>query len=347
VNDAPIDLQQVRREIEAEVRARRADGTYPAGYERELDALFARFAPINAATDLDAALDRVEEAIAIDPIIPTASNKPALAQVKKAEAKLIGWYHAWVAQEVTEMGVAVWQTLRLLRGRLESLERSVGLATRAHEEGSHIPPERDDTVWSGIVTEALRGVTGRIAVGEAGRGDLVAALTDAGIDAYGVEPRVDLADEAIGRGLEIRVDDVFGHLRSVAPGDLEAMVLRACVEQLPTGEVLSLVDLVAKRLPAGGRLVVCTISPAAWGRERTEVEADLAVGRPLHGSTWQSVLERHGFVDVDVRACGGTALQPVPDSNPDAAVINHDLARISSALFGPDAFTVTGTRAPS
>ena len=302
---------------------------------------------MNAATDLDAALDRVEEAIVIDPIIPTASNKPMLAQVKKAEARAIGWYHAWVAQEVTEMGVATWQTLRLLRGRLESLERSVGLATRAHEEGSHIAPERDDSIWAGIVIGALRGVTGRVAVGEAGRGDLVAALTDAEIDAYGVEPRVDLADAAIGRGLEIRLDNVFGHLRSVTPGDLEAIVLRACVEQLPTGEILSLVDLVASDSPREAGWWCAPSRPgrgaASGPRSKPTSRSDarctgLRGDRSSNGTASSTSrcnrrAERHSIrspTRIPTRPCSTT------------------ISLASRACCSdPDAFTVTGTRAPS
>ena len=43
--DQPLDLDRLRREIDAEVRARRASGAYPPGFERELDAVFARYAP--------------------------------------------------------------------------------------------------------------------------------------------------------------------------------------------------------------------------------------------------------------------------------------------------------------
>ena len=56
-----IDLDEVRREIDEEVRARRAAGEYPPGFERELDALFAQFAPAEASDDFDTSLERAEE----------------------------------------------------------------------------------------------------------------------------------------------------------------------------------------------------------------------------------------------------------------------------------------------
>ena len=60
-SDAPdLDLQQVLREIDDEVRARRAAGEFPPGMERELDLLFARFAPPTVSGDnLDGLLEAV------------------------------------------------------------------------------------------------------------------------------------------------------------------------------------------------------------------------------------------------------------------------------------------------
>src|SRR5205085_5514191 len=143
--------------------------------------------------------------------------------------------------------------------------------------------------------------TGRIAVVECGSGELVAALTGAGLDAYGVEPRAAIADEALQRGLEVRVDSSTAHLQAVAPGALEGIVLRALVERLPLGELLTLIDTAAARLAPGGRLVVCSLQRDAWGRDATAAEADLVPGHPLLGQTWVTLLGEQGFHDV--RAC--------------------------------------------
>jgi hypothetical protein len=131
----------------------------------------------------------------------------------------------------------------------------------------------------------------------------------------------------------------------VTPGDLGAVVLRGCVERRPTGELLELVDLVASRLAPGGVIVVCSVSPETWGRARTEIEADLAIGRPLHASTWESVLAARHFSGIDVHPCGSPdPLQTLPAEHPDAVVLNGNLARISGLLFAADAFVVVGAR---
>ncbi|MET1002313.1 MAG: hypothetical protein ABWZ15_10930, partial [Acidimicrobiia bacterium] len=201
-----IDLDEVRREIDAEVRARRAAGDYPPGFERELDALFAQFAPAEASDDFDTALERAEESVALEPVIPIASRNPLLATMKRIVSKLIGWYHVWLVQQVTTLGATITHTLRLLGRRVDTLETATGSVERVRVAGAAVAPVRDDDVWRELVVTSARGVDGRVAVAECGDGALVAALVGAGADAYGVEPRAALADAAIANGLEIRVD---------------------------------------------------------------------------------------------------------------------------------------------
>jgi hypothetical protein len=58
-------------------------------------------------------------------------------------------------------------------------------------------------------------------------------------------------DAARRRGVDVRLDDVTGHLQAVAPGDLAGVVLRACVERMAAGELLQLLDLATRALRAG------------------------------------------------------------------------------------------------
>ena len=174
-----VDITKLAAEIEAEVRARRASGEYPPGFERELDALFARFAPPEVSTDFDAALEKSEDLVLVDPVVPVASNNPVLGVVKKVVSKLIGWYHVWIAQQITAIAVAINNALRLLGKKVADLEHITGDQARARTIGARLPAERDDAVWTTQVVGALRGCAGRIAVVECGRGELLGALDDA------------------------------------------------------------------------------------------------------------------------------------------------------------------------
>jgi len=303
----PVDVHKLAAEIEAEVRARRAAGEYPPGFEREMDALFARFAPPEVSTDFDGALERSEELVLLEPVIPVASRNPAFRLVKTVIAKFIGFYHAWLSQQITAIAVAVNNALRLLGKRVTELEHITGEVARARTAGARLPAPRDDAAWSGAVVDALRGCPGRVAVVECGRGELLSALADAGFDTYGVEPHREIADDALGRGLEVRVDAAYAHLQAVGEHALDAIVLRAAVERVTLGELLQLVQMASTRLTDGGRLVVCSVHPDAWGRGATAAEADLLPGRPIRPGTWAVLLPEQGFADVRTIAVGDDA----------------------------------------
>jgi len=307
LSDDHVDMQKLAGEIEAEVRARRAAGEYPPGFERDLDRLFDRFAPPEVSTDFDAALERAEDLVIIDPVIPVASRNAGLGAVKRVEARLLSWYHVWLAQQISALATAINTAMRLLGARVEELEHVTGDVARARGVGARLPAIRDDTVWTSAVVDACKECNGRVAVVECGDGALLAALVDAGLDGYGVEPRATIADAARARGLEVRTDDGTAHLHAVGAGALGGLVLRGLVERAQLGELLLLVDAAASKLATGGRLVVCSMRASAWGEGATAAEADLVAGHPLHPETWRAVLPEQGFSDVEVHEAGAGA----------------------------------------
>jgi SAM-dependent methyltransferase len=330
VSSPPLDFDRLRHEIDAEVRARRASGAYPPGFERDLDAVFARYAPAGASDDLQSVIDEAEEAAGIDLAIPTASEKRGGAIVKRLLAKVFTWYHSFLAGQLVNFAGAVVAALRVLGHRVEELENVTGHSTRAHDETSRLPATPPGAEWTDGVVDALRGTEGRVLVAECGSGDLLAALATVGIDAYGVEPRLAMADAAAARGLEVRADDVETHLRAVKSQELAAAVLVGVVDRAATGELLDLVDLVVDRLGADATLVVLSSGPAAPTRGAQAVAADLSPGRPVHPETWSYLLETKGFETVSVRE-HPTAFEPVPGDDAQAKVINENLARLFSS----------------
>lgn len=307
MTDDHVDIHKLAAEIEAEVRARRAAGEYPPGFERELDRLFDRFAPPEVSNDFDAALERAEDLVIVDPVIPVASRSPVLGVVKRVMSKLLGWYHVWLAQQISALATAINTALRLLGARVVELEHATGDIARARGVGARIAAVRDDGAWEAPVTNALHGCAGRIALVECGDGALLGALVSSGLDAYGVEPRAAIADLALGRGLEVRVDDGAAHLHAVGATALGGLVLRGLVERAPLGELLLLIDAAAAKLAPGGRLVICSLRREVWGHDATAAEADLVAGHPLHPDTWEAVLPDLGFADVQVHPAGAGA----------------------------------------
>lgn len=308
-----VDLPRLLAEIDEEVRSRRASGDFPPGMERELDLLFARFAPATvSADDLDGLLQSAERSSFINPDPPTESRIPAVSFLKRVERKLLGWFFRFLAQQVTAFGASVVRALRLLGRRVEALEAATPGANEALLElaRSVARPASAGSAVDAVVGH-VAGSGGRILVAEAGDGAVLEALRAAGADAYGVEPRADRAESLVLAGADVRRDDARSHLAAVADGALGGLVLAGVVDRAALGVKLALVARAAEVLPPGGRLALIGSDPATWGTD-DPIEADLAPGRPLHAETWSHLLGEHGFTQIGaVAADGRTVLTAV------------------------------------
>ena len=124
--DPPIDVVQVMAEIEEEARRRRAAGDLPVARERELDELFLAHRPCRVAGgDLGDALQRVDGAIFVDPVVPIDSNRKAGAAVKKGMRSLSLWYVGWLTHQINQFASATSRSLHIIERRLGELERKV------------------------------------------------------------------------------------------------------------------------------------------------------------------------------------------------------------------------------
>jgi hypothetical protein len=299
MTDSSLDLSKVLREIDDEVRARRAAGDFPPGMERDLDLVFARFAPANVnGDDLDAVIEAADRTSFVDPDPPVESRIRAVSYLKRVERKLLGWFFRYLAQQVTAFAGVVVQALRLLGRRIEALEEATPGANPALLDTVR---RADRTSLEGglvaAVADHLRGVRGRVLVTEAGDGALLRALAE--LDVYGVEPRADVVESAALAGLEMRAGEPLEHLRAVDGGALEGIVLLGVVDRVPLGTQLALVERAAAALGTGGRLALVGSRPEAWG-SANPIEADLAPGRPLRPATWVHLLEQQGFLGSTV-----------------------------------------------
>lgn len=328
-----LDHDKLLAEINEEVQRRRDSGDIPADLERELDLVFARFAPVDALeADFEQVLTRAEQSTFIDTIAPVESSRPVVPFLKRIIRKVIGWYVRYVAQQTTGFAHAIARAVRLLGERVDVLEQASPTAA------PRLPSTTKDVGhWAPIVVERLQaaGVTGRVLHADAGDGSLLAALVEAGFDAYGVDP----VPQAGARLHEVREDAVDVHLRAVPDDALGAVVLSGCVDRMPMGAQLRVVDLAVAKAPV---VIVIGRDPAAWQRSQPAIQVDLAPGRPLHAETWAHLLDERGCATEVVQGPAGEgALQPVPKGD---KVLNANIERLNAVLFGPSSFAVIGRR---
>jgi hypothetical protein len=359
----PVDLARVVAELEAEVARKRASGELPPAVERDLDLLFARYAPAGATgTDFDALIARADNSWFVDLGVPTASNLPGVALVKRVLRKLMTWYLRFITNQLSAFGHTVVEALRTLGGRVDRIEQAIpGVSPLVASEAEHQAPPASLGAWEDAVvalmttapTSTSRSApivraTGRVLHGDAGDGAVVDRLDAAGLDVYGVDGRHGQLAGARRPGLDLRPDDTLEHLRKLGNAVLGGLILCGVVERLPLGSLLELVDRSEAVLADGARIVVVSPHPGAAlvGGGRALVDADLAPGRPLHPETWQHLLGTRGFRDVEVRLADAPgALTPVPGDDDAIRVLNANLTRLDTVLFPPASFLVTAVRA--
>ena len=326
----PFDHKRLLAEIEDDVRRKRESGELPPHLERELDIVFARYAPVRALEgDFDQVLERAEQSTFIDVLAPLASARPGVPHVKRVVRKAIVWVIRYVAQQASGFNEAITRAVRLLGKRVDALEEATGMRSVTLFEGE-VPAVAlpDAEHWIPVLVGALGDVGGRVLHVECGDAALVRAMADKGIDAYGVRPTT----EPPPPDLDVRTDGAVEHLGKVPEGALAGLVLSGCVDRFPKAALLRLADQAVARLAAGGVLAVVGTDPLTWERERSPVEVDLGAGRPLHAETWAHLLRERG---LDVAAVHNG---PRPNAAPDVA--GEWAARVDALLFPPSSFAV-------
>jgi hypothetical protein len=301
--DTRAYLEQVRREIDDEVRARRAAGDFPPSFERKLDELFARFTPTGTADDhFTEALKLADRSAYFDIDVPTGSRRTSRGLVKWSLWQAEAWFVRYVVTQLNHFAASSMRVLHLLDERLSEMEREMeSLTPPPLPEEELVPPGADVGVFSEFIVTRFASngkPKGRILHAECGDGAFLKTLREAQLDSYGIDPGTKGADMAVQAGLDVRRDDVIGHLGSVASEALGGLVLSGCVDRMSLSERRRLIQLAELKLVQGGTLAVVGTAPEAWEPSVGPVVADLAPGRPLHLETWAYLLGQSGFTDI-------------------------------------------------
>jgi len=293
-------LDEVQRDIDDEVRRRRASGDLPLDVERDLDQQFLRHSPLGGrGAALRDMLRLVDASVFIDPVVPVDSRRPGGATVKRGLRSLSLWYLRYVTHQVSEFATAVSRALHVLDAQVTDLRRTVDAFPVAPSVVVEVPwAHHRGAWWASEVAAGLTGHAGRVLHAACGDGWLVTALVDGGVDAYGVDPRSRVRNSELVT-LDLRVEDVSEHLGAVAPGSLHAVVLSGVVEGSGYGERVKLLEEAVRCLVPSGALFVHSLTPASWADDDAPLEADMVSARPFRPRTWGPVLADLG-VDATV-----------------------------------------------
>jgi O-antigen chain-terminating methyltransferase len=141
-----------------------------------------------------------------------------------------------------------------------------------------------------------------------GRGELLAALKTAGVQARGVDANAEMAAIARERGLDAEHGDALGFLVALPDESLGGLIATQVVEHLEPAYLLRLIDTAWQKLRRGAPIVLETINVACWLGFFGSYLRDFTHVRPIHPDTLQFLLRAAGFERVEIRYSA-----PVPD----------------------------------
>jgi SAM-dependent methyltransferase len=137
-----------------------------------------------------------------------------------------------------------------------------------------------------------------------GRGELLALLRDAGIEARGVDASADMVAFARAEGLVVEQATAHDALAACADGSLGAVAALQLLEHLPPPDLVSLLELAHAKLRPGGLLIAETIDPSSMAALRNYY-ADLTHAQPLVPETLELLVRGAGFRETETISLNG------------------------------------------
>lgn len=294
-HDDPIAYaRRLQAEVEAAAAVRRRREPELARLERDIERAWSGVAPPGAVGEQnELLLDRAERLSYIDVDVDVGDRR-GVSQVKRSIRKLIYWYLRYVADQLSVLHNVMVRLLRRVDDRLDAIEDALDISVGGGGLGDPTPDV--GPVAARSIAEHMAGSPGPVAVVSCAEGATVAALTAAGITAYGVDVDAERIVTGSGEGLDLRPTDPIAHLGGLESGALGGVVLRGVAEELALAALKRLVDSAAVAIASGGRLVVAVDDPAT----RDVVDRELRAGRGVSPETWAHIVERCGFAGETV-----------------------------------------------
>ncbi len=142
-----------------------------------------------------------------------------------------------------------------------------------------------------------------------GRGELLALLKEAGIQARGLDLNHEMVEMCRERGLDAAEGDALDYLSGLADESLGGLIASQVVEHFEPGYLLRFLEVAYHKLRPGSKIVLETINPACWVAFFESYIRDLTHVRPLHPETLKFLLLSSGYATVDI-----VFRAPVPES---------------------------------
>lgn len=183
-----------------------------------------------------------------------------------------------------------------------------------------------------------------------GRGEFLALLREAGIEAVGVDSDPDMVETCRSDGLAVEHDDAVAYLERLEDGSLGGVFAAQVVEHLPPGPLVRLLELVCAKLSPGGVFVAETMNPLSFVAMKNYF-ADLTHAQPLVPETLVVLARQAGFRSTELRFLNpppeeerlrAVELPPDPAFDEARLALSANVARLNEVVFGPQDYALIG-----
>ena len=146
----------------------------------------------------------------------------------------------------------------------------------------------------------FEGATDVLDVG-CGRGEFLDLLREQGIGARGLDINSEMVEACRSRELEATVGDALTYLDGLEDESLGGLFAAQVVEHLQPDYLVRMLNMAARKLRPGAKIVLETINPSCWFAFFDGYIRDITHVRPLHPDTLVYLLAAGGFQRTTVR----------------------------------------------
>jgi len=201
------------------------------------------------------------------------------------------------------------------------------------------------------LAQAFEGIRGPVVDIGCGRGEFLELLLDVVGDSRGVEIDPELVRQCVERGLPVEFGEAVSWLGAVADEGIGGLSLIQVVEHLTPQGLVDFVQLAARKVRPGGRVVVETVNPQSLYTFAHAFYLDPTHKAPVHPAYLLFLFEEAGFSKVELQwrsPCPpDDRLAPVDAGSADGELvrtINANNERVNQLLFAEQDYALIATR---
>jgi SAM-dependent methyltransferase len=171
-----------------------------------------------------------------------------------------------------------------------------------------------------------------------GRGEFVAMVGETDASAYGIDLDAAFVQNGVDAGLDIRLEDAIGHLRSLDADSLRAVCAFHVVEHLSTAVLVDLLEHADRVIAPGGALILETPNPENLSVGAHRFWLDPTHIKPVPPMLLQFLVEQSGFDEVEIRRLNRS--EPVVEVPSGDQALASVARALNDALAGPADYAV-------